>query len=161
MTRLAFLSTAEKRKFDSPPIFTKDQRPAYFVVTEDIKRTLSNLRSATYKVGFLLQLGYFKHSGKFYVPTAFRRKDINYVKQALNITEQINLDRYDPSRLVRHRSRILALLDWQPFSKPNAALVAEHVQLLAQQQLKPDAIFITTVDFCWKHRNCGRMNKRH
>tara|TARA_A100001391_G_scaffold85517_1_gene55942 strand:+ start:4830 stop:7877 length:3048 start_codon:yes stop_codon:yes gene_type:complete len=152
MTRLAFLSTAEKRKFDCPPIFTKDQRPAYFVVTEDIKRTLSNLRSATYKVGFLLQLGYFKHSGKFYVPTAFRRKDINYVKQALNITEDIDLDRYDPSRLVRHRSRILALLDWQPFSKPNAALVAEHVQLLAQQQLKPDAIFITTVDFCWKHR---------
>ena len=152
MTRLVFLSPTEKRKFDSPPTLTKDQRPAYFVVSEDIKRTLSKLRSPTYKVGFLLQLGYFKHSGKFYVPSAFRRRDINYVKQTLNISEPIDLDRYDPSRLVRHRSRILALLDWQPFNKTNAALVAEHVQLLAQQQLKPDAIFLATVDFCWKHR---------
>ena len=152
MTRLVFLSPTEKRKFDSPPTLTKDQRPAYFVVSEDIKRTLSKVRSPTYKVGFLLQLGYFKHSGKFYVPTAFRRRDINYVKQTLNITEPIDLDHYDPSRLVLHRSRILALLDWQPFNKTNAALVAEHVQLLAQQQLKPDAIFMATVDFCWKHR---------
>ncbi len=27
MTRLVFLSSTEKRKFDSPPIFTKEQRP--------------------------------------------------------------------------------------------------------------------------------------
>ncbi len=52
MTRLVFLSPTEKRKFDSPPTLTKDQRPAYFVVSEDIKRTLSKLRSNVEQVAF-------------------------------------------------------------------------------------------------------------
>ena len=66
MTQLHFLSAAEKRKFDLPPVFTHEQRPAYFIVTDDIRRTLSALRSDTNKIGFLLQLGYFRHSGRFF-----------------------------------------------------------------------------------------------
>ncbi|MCP4936347.1 MAG: Tn3 family transposase [bacterium] len=152
MTRLAFLSPSEKRKFDSPPTFTKDQRPAYFIVTDEIRRTLSNLHTATHKIGFLLQLGYFRSAGKFYVPTQFRHKDIKYVKQLLNITADPDFDDYAPSRVIRHRKRILQLLEWQPFNRSSAALVAEHVQLLAQHQLKPEQVFIAAVDFCWKHR---------
>jgi hypothetical protein len=110
MTRLAFLSSGEQQKFDSPPTFTKDQRPAYFIVSDEIRRTLSNLRSDTHKIGFLLQLGYFKSAGKFYVPAQFRHKDIKYVKQLLNITADPDFDDYDPSRVIRHRKRILQLL---------------------------------------------------
>ncbi len=134
MTRLVFLSSTEKRKFDSPPIFTKEQRPAYFVVTENIRRTLGNLRTNTNKIGFLLQLGYFKHSGKFFVPTAFRQRDINYVKQLLNITEEVDFTRYPPARIVKHRSRILEIMNWTSFNQSNAALIAERVQLFAEQQ---------------------------
>ncbi len=151
MTRLVFLSSTEKRKFDSPPIFTKEQRPAYFVVTENIRRTLGSLRTNTNKIGFLLQLGYFKHSGKFFVPTAFRQRDVNYVKQLLNITEEVDFIRYPPARIVKHRSRILELMNWTPFNQSNAALIAERVQLFAEQQLKPEQIFIAAVDFCWNN----------
>ncbi len=152
MTRLVFLSPNEKRKFDSPPTFNKEQRPAYFVVSDDIRRTLSNLHTTTNKVGFLLQLGYFKNAGKFFVPTMFRRKDINFVKQLLNITEDIDFGHYPPARMVQHRSRIMELLGWKSFNESSTALVADHVQMLAQQQLQPDQIFIATVDFCWKQR---------
>lgn len=152
MTQLVFLSPTEKRKFDSPPVLTKDQRPAYFVVSDNIKRTLSQLRSNTHKVGFLLQLGYFKSAGKFFAPGQFRRRDVNYVKQLLGITDDVHFNHYDSSRLARHRVRILQLLEWQSFNDTRASLVAEHVQMLAQQQLKPDRVFVATVDFCWKHR---------
>lgn len=152
MTRLVFLSPTEKRKFDAPPVLTKDQRPAYFVVLDNIKRTLGQLRTSTHKVGFLLQLGYFKSSGKLFSPKQYRRRDVNYVKQLLGITGDINFNDYDSSRIARHRVRILDLMEWQSFNDNSASLVAEHVQLLAQQQLKPDRVFIATVEFCWKHR---------
>ncbi len=152
MTRLAFLSQSEKRQFDSPPVLNKEQRPAYFVISDDIRRTLSNLHTVTNKVGFLLQLGYFKHAGKFFSPAMFRCKDINYIKQLLNITENIDFDRYPPARMAHHRSRILELLEWKPFNESSASLIAQHVQLLVQQQRKPEQVFIATVDFCWKHR---------
>jgi len=101
MTQLVFLSAAEKRQFDSPPVFTKAQRPAYFAVTDDIRRTLGALRTGTNKVGFLLQLGYFKHkhSGKFFAPNSFRQRDIKYLKQQLQITEALDFTQYPPARV--------------------------------------------------------------
>lgn len=152
MTRLVFLSPTEKRKFDSPPVFTKEQRHAYFVVTEDIRRTLSQLRTTTNKVSFLLQLGYFRYCGKFFVPSVYRRRDIQYVKRLLSVTDEFNFDRYPSARILQHRSRILTLLDWTPFDESNATLIAERIQLLAQQQLKPDQVFVAAIDFCWKQR---------
>ncbi len=152
MTRLVFLSPTEKRKFDTPPIFTKEQRHAYFAVTEDIRRTLSQLRTTTNKAGFLLQLGYFRYCGKFFVPSVFRRRDIQYVKQLLSVTADFNSDRYPSARNLQHRSRILTLLDWTPFDESNATLIAERIQLLTQQQLKPEQVFAAAIDFCWKQR---------
>ena len=80
MTRLVFLSPSEKRHFDSPPTLHKKERPAYFSLTSEIRRTLSGLKTAANKVGFLLQLGYFKHSAKFFTTNQYHPKDIQYVK---------------------------------------------------------------------------------
>ena len=152
MTQLVFLSPAEKRQFDSPPVLTKAQRPAYFTVTEDIRRTLGALRTATNKVGFLLQLGYFKHSGKFFAPNTFRLRDIRYLKQQLKITETLDFTHYPQARVKQQRVRILSLLGWTAFDAENAVLIAEHVQLQAQQQIKPEQIFSAAVGFCWQQR---------
>ena len=152
MTQLVFLSTAEKRQFDIPPVLTKAQRPAYFSVTDDIRKTMGGFRTATNKVGFLLQLGYFKHSGKFFEKSAFRRRDITFVRRQLNITDSIDLADYLPSRMTHHQSRILELVGWTPFDAMSASLIAEHVQLQAQQQIKPENVFSAAVDFCWQQR---------
>lgn len=152
MTQLVFLSTAEKRQFDAPPVLTKTQRPAYFAVTDDIRKTMGGLRTTTNKVGFLLQLGYFKHSGKFFEKSAFRTRDVKFVRQLLNITDSIDLAEYLPSRMTHHQSRILELVGWTPFNAMSASLIAEHVQLQTQQQIKPESIFSAAVDFCWQQR---------
>ena len=152
MTQLAFLSLAEKRAFDLPPVLNKAQRPAYFVVTDDIRRTLSALRTGTNKIGFMLQLGYFKHSGKFFAPSTFRSRDIRYLKNQLQITESIDFSDYPPARVKQQRARILKLLDWNAFDNDNAAQIARHVQLQAEQQIKPEQVFAAAVEFCWQQR---------
>lgn len=152
MTQLVFLTPAEKRKFDSPPVFTKTQRPAYFVVTDDIRRTLGALRTATNKIAFLLQLGYFRNSGKFYAPNTFRQRDIKYLKDQLQITEKLDFKNLPPARVNQQRVRILTLLGWTPFDESNVAEIARHVQLQAEQQIKPEQVFAAAVDFCWQQR---------
>jgi len=152
MTQLVFLSTVEKRQFDAPPVFTKIQRPAYFAVTDDIRKVLGFLRTGTNKAGFLLQLGYFKHSGKFFKRSAFRRRDIRFVTQLLNLKDSVDIEQYQPSRMTHHQARILDLMGWTAFNTDNTALIAEHVQLQAQQQIKPEHVFSAAVDFCWQHR---------
>ena len=90
-------------------MFTRAQRSAYFAVTDDIRKTMAGLRTATTKVGFLLQLGYFKHSGKFFEKSVFRQRDIKFVKKQLNLTAAIDLAEYRPSRMTHHQSRVLEL----------------------------------------------------
>ena len=152
MTQLIFLSPTEKRAFDSPPVLNKAQRPAYFVVTDDIRRTLSALRTATNKVGFLLQLGYFKHSGKFFAASTFRSRDIKYLKDQLQIVEKIEFSDYPPARVKQQRVRILKLLGWSAFDGDSAAQIASQVQLRTEQQVKPEKIFAAAIDYCWQQR---------
>ena len=152
MTQLTFLTSAEKRQFNSPPVFTKAQRPAYFAVTDDIRKTLGSLRTPTTRVGFLLQIGYFKHSGKFFERSDFRQRDVKYVTELLGVSEAIDLSEYRPSSMTHHQSLIRSLLDWTAFDTSNASLIAEHVQLQAQQQIKPEDVFAAAVDFCWQQR---------
>ena len=77
MTRLAFLSPTEKRLFDSPPTLNKKNRPAYFTITRAVRKTLNGLKTPATKVGFMLELGYFKHSAKFFLPEQFKSRDIH------------------------------------------------------------------------------------
>lgn len=76
MTDLAILPSAEAKRFDSPPLFTKEERAHFFAIDSDTRGILKQLRSPTSKIGFLLQLGYFKASAKFYAPSNFRSRDI-------------------------------------------------------------------------------------
>jgi len=103
-------------------------------------------------VGFFLQLGYFKHSGKFFAPDSFRQRDIKYLKQQLQITEALDFTQYPPARVKQQRARILTLLDWSAFDAASAEQIAEHVQLQAQQQIKPVQVFSDAVNYCWQRR---------
>jgi len=151
MTRLVFLSPSERRQFDLPPLFTHEQRPAWFVITQDVHRTLSALRTPLTKVSFILQLGYFRHSGKFFAVNSFRKRDIKYVRQLLNVRIALDLDQLPEARIQRQRIRILQLLGWKAFDSDSALLISEHIQFQAQRQLKPEKIIATAVDYCWRH----------
>lgn len=152
MTQLNFLNASQRRAFDTPPTLTRAQRNAYFAVTDEIRRTIGALRTPVNKAGFLLQLGYFKHAGKFFEKSTFRQRDIKFVKQQLAISEPLDFDAYDSSRVSRHQARILSLLGWTAFDDAAEAAVAQFVQVQAGNQAKPEQVFASAVGFCWQHR---------
>ena len=54
MTKLAILSTAEQRQFDSPPEFEDNDRSQYFSVNNEAFNIIQNLRTPINQIGFTL-----------------------------------------------------------------------------------------------------------
>lgn len=111
MTKLAILTINERTKFNAPPKFNQDERALHFSLSSENLQIVQQLRSTTTKVGFILQLGYFRANGKFYTTEQFRQKDIFYVTQMLGLNaKEIDLSSYKNKIITQHRRKILTLL---------------------------------------------------
>ena len=66
MARLKILTSEEIKAFDKPPKFNAQQREKYFNISENLDNILKRLRNPTYKLGIILQWGYFRASGRFF-----------------------------------------------------------------------------------------------
>lgn len=153
MTKLIILTQNERRRFDSPPMFNAHERALYFSLNNTDLQTVQELRTATNKVGYVLQLGYFRSQGKFFTAEQFRRQDIEYVINTLNIDpNKINLFAYQKKIPADHRKRILSLAHWQPFDQIQQDKIAAHALWLAQRQFSPKHVFLSIIDFCWQNK---------
>ena len=153
MPLLTILSSAEQSSFDSPPTFTAEERIAQFATTNTELLLIQSLKTSTNQVGFLLQFGYFKVSGKFFTAEKFKQKDIIYVTNLLNITlSDLKLSRYQKKTGISHRKKILSMLCWRPLTKPQLKLLKQHVERLVQKQLPPKNIFSNAISYCWEHK---------
>ena len=54
------------RSIISVPLFNDNERNKFFAVSAKIKDKLNGLSANDSKIGFVLQLGYFKATGKFF-----------------------------------------------------------------------------------------------
>jgi TnpA family transposase len=153
MTKLVVLSSSERQRFDTPPKFNADDRALYFSLTKDELKIVEELRTITNKVGFVLQLGYFKANGKFFTIEQFRRSDIDYVVNLLgSLPINVGLSSYQKKIPHDHRKRILELLGWQPFDAAQQEKVVEHITWLVQRQLSLKPVFLSIIDFCWQNK---------
>ncbi len=95
MPQLTVLSPAEQLRFDSPPVFTWDERASFFTISNHELTLIKQFRTSTNQVGFLLQLGYFKARAKFFTVSQFKQKGITYVANLLGVKMQnINFSTY-------------------------------------------------------------------
>ena len=78
---LPLLDAAQRREFDSPPKFTLAQRQLFFSLPEWAAPVLRAMNAAHVRGGFILQLGYFKASGRFFTVDRFTAVDRAYVQQ--------------------------------------------------------------------------------
>ncbi len=85
MTQLTILTASEQRTFDRPPVLNSNERRIYFSITPEIRSTLNRIKTPANKVGFLLQLGYFRANARFYQATLFHQRDVKYIKKLLKI----------------------------------------------------------------------------
>jgi TnpA family transposase len=153
MTKLSILTTSEKRRFESPPSFTSDDRALYFALNKQEMRFIEEFRTSTNKVGFVLQLGYFKANAKFFSAAQFGRQDIEYVASMLGISPgSVNFSSYQKKTPFDHRKHILKLLGWQSFDNTQQAKIVEHIDWLVQRQLAPRNIFFSLIDYCWQNK---------
>lgn len=151
MSRLTILTSTETRQFDTPPRFTKEERQRYFSIPTHLKPVVSRINRAEYRVGFVLQLGYFRATARFFRTEDFKQRDISYVRRQLRC-KNTDLAAYAGAIKTRHRRTILAQLDWQEVdvdAKEQLVRVASHY---ANQQEHPKQILSALVDSCWKNQ---------
>jgi TnpA family transposase len=153
MTKLTLLSAKDKRRYDSPSVFNTDEQSIYFSITDDLLKIINKLYISTNKVGFLLQLGYFKATGKFYLTNQFRPKDIEFVIHNLGLnTDDINLMAYQGRTPIDHRVKILNHLNWHSLNKAQQVKLLDHINRYTQKQCAPKQIMLSVIDICWQDK---------
>lgn len=85
MSRIKLLQSSEVKVFDAPPVFSYEHRLQFFGTDELIQTELGKLRTPYSKLGFLIQLGYFKWTGRFFEVGHFRGKDIEHLIKKLEL----------------------------------------------------------------------------
>lgn len=153
MTKLVTLPSREQKRFDASPIFTLAERRVYFALDEKESKIVQSLRTKTNKVGFILQLGYFKSNAKFFTYDQFRKHDIDYVIKSLGLYHSgVDLSLYHKKSPFDHRKKILNLLSWNYCDAFQQQKIKAHISWCLQRQLIPKQVFMSAIDFCWANK---------
>jgi TnpA family transposase len=151
MPRLVIIPKREQKLFDAVPSFNFDERTVYFALNNEESDILKKLKNPTSKIGFILQLGYFKSHGKFFTPDQFKKYDIDYVARFLGHQKSL-FQGYEKSVASRHRKQIIDLQAWVPFDSTQKEKIAAHINWAIPTQIIPKKVFLSAIDFCWVNR---------
>ncbi len=147
-THIKIFSQKEIQSFDNPPEFDNEERKRFFYMPLWLEETIDSFRTATNKVGFILQFGYFSAVNRFFVASKFHEKDITFVTEALELlTENINFKTYKERTLARHQEIILQNLAYQKFDENTKQLSLLEAASLCSKQTNPRSMFLSLVDF--------------
>ncbi|MBM3611009.1 MAG: Tn3 family transposase [Alphaproteobacteria bacterium] len=150
-TTISIISKREQKLFDGIPSFNFEERTLYFALSEDEYDVVKKLKNPASKIGFVLQLGYFKSHGKFYTPNQFKKYDIDYVARSLGVQKSL-FEGYKKSVASRHRKQIIDLQSWVPFDNTQREKIEAHINWAIPTQIIPKKVFLSTIDFCWANR---------
>jgi Domain of unknown function (DUF4158) len=147
MPRMNILNTVEREAFDSPPVFNSVQRKQYFDLPSKLRRFAARLRSPAHQLAFLLSAGYFKAVKRFFSPSAFQPRDIEYVARQLELGEQtVDLTHYSRRTRQFHQHTIRTFYGFRVFDSKARRLLLREMADLVRSQLKPKVIFWPCVD---------------
>lgn len=119
MSEVTRISDEIKSLLDNPPRFTDDERILYFTLSETQQELVDRLDTDVNKIGFTIQLGYFRASQRFYDTKNWYDFDINFIEKKFNIEpNQVKLQYADRSKR-RHRKIILDSLGTMGFKDAN------------------------------------------
>ena len=147
MPRMNILNTVEREAFDSPPVFNSVQRKQYFDFPSELRRLAGSLRVPTHQLCFLLSAGYFKAAKRFFLPSTFHRRDVEYVAGQLELADH-PIDLKDYSRRTRqfHQHTIRTFYGFRLFDPEACPFLLGEIVGMVRSQLKPKVIFWRCVD---------------
>jgi len=76
MRIIDILNPAEIKEFESPPIFSYQQRKVFFEIPVGLKSKLNEFFSPVNDVGLVTQMGYFRACGRFFRLNTFCNSDL-------------------------------------------------------------------------------------
>ena len=82
MPRMHILTPAEYAAFETPPVFTTLERQRFFDLPPSLEHLLGTFRTPTNQLCFVLTLGYFKATNRFFA-RQFHDPDAIYVARQL------------------------------------------------------------------------------
>jgi len=148
MDIIKILSSKEIEAFDIPPILSGTDRKRCFYTSQKIDRLIRSLRSPTSRVGFMLQIAYFRAFNKFYAAAVYYSRDIEYTLNKLNIKpDHILLSEYTGSTYNRHQTIILEEFGIKKFTSAEYNLLLKEAVFLSSKCIKPRTMFASLLQF--------------
>ena len=146
MTEIQILLPYEAQQFDKPPTFNQIERQHFFKINQTLQTKIEKAKTNTNKIGLVIQYGYFKASGKFYIPSKYKKRDIIYVANMLTIDIYGKPSKhYKPRTRCNHKIFILKSQGNTKFSS-NRNLFEDIIGELVSRQIHPRKIIFSTVD---------------
>ena len=146
MPRMQILTPAEYATFETPPVFTNTERQRFFDPSQSLFNLLTTFRTPTNQICFVLTLGYFKATKRFFA-RQFHSADAAYVAKQLGFLPGVfDLSTYDEATARRHRKRILDYLGFQPFSFDAKQHLLQEIRTMVRSQARPKAILLHALD---------------
>jgi hypothetical protein len=128
MPRMNILNTVEREAFESPPVFDSFQRKQYFDFPTELSRLAGELRAPTHLLGFLLSAGYFKAAKSFFPPSAFHRRDLEYVARQLELEDpRFDFSDYNPRTRQLHEITIRTFYGFRVFDPEARRLLLKEI----------------------------------
>jgi TnpA family transposase len=147
MPRMSILNSVEREAFESPPLFNRVQRKQYLDFPSALRRLAAGLRSATHQLGFLLSGGYFKATKRFFPPSTFRPRDIEYVAHELGLSDPtFDPTDYSERTRQRHACMIREFYGFRAFDEDARQLLLEEIVGMVRSQIKPKLMLWRCVD---------------
>lgn len=152
MARKEYLSSDERLRFDSPPQLQEVN--ILIQIPHWAETYLESLGSNTNKVGFLLQLGYFRVTARFFSPNRFNEKDVELLTTRFKINiNEIDMGDYTYSRTYyRHQEEILRECGFSAFNLTHQQSLFQEAKRLTSLQTKPALIFDAMVTYLQEKR---------
>jgi len=153
MPQLQILTAAERTEFESLPVFSRAERQRYFQIPPNLDAVFTTLRTPTNQVYFLLRLGYFRATGRFF-PGPYPAADIADVVGKLGfLPGLIAVDDYDEKATAsRHRKLILDSLGFRAFGPEAERELAQELRGMVRSQARPKLMWLRSVEFLQSHK---------
>ena len=156
MSRIKLLQPQEILLFNQAPILNFEEKSEYFSLSSPYQEEFKGLRDGYTKIGFILQMGYFKYTGRFYEASQFHAKDIDYVIKQLDWRGWEDKRKhfkanYSLQIAYSHRIKILELSSWSSFEEKQTEF-NHRIRLLIDQQLLPRKVLWKSQEYLFNNR---------
>ena len=117
MPKINIWSDKEVASYDQAPIFDSFQRKQFFALPSALKKHLDSLHSIHNKIGFYLIIGYFKARKRFFSPTKFHSRDVEFIANRLGVLLfDKDMSNYKEQTYNRHKKIVLSHFGYTAFS---------------------------------------------